>query len=118
MAVVRRTLEDIRKHHGRIDRAKVDATTEGDIRRHMIEDGEDPDAPLTAASEELILPQLLRERFAMSQSEFADAIGVPVATLRNWEQGRRRLDPAARSLLRVIAANPTSAFQALRRKRA
>ena len=45
MAVVRRTLEEIRRNPGRIDRAKFDATTEADIRRYMIEDGENPDAP-------------------------------------------------------------------------
>ena len=41
-----RTLEDIRASRPSIDHAKVRATTEADIRRHMIEDGEDPDAPL------------------------------------------------------------------------
>lgn len=113
MVIVRRTLDDIRAHPGRIDHARIAATTEDDIRRHMIEDGEDPDAPLPATPVVLVLPQVLRERLGMTQAEFAAAIQVPVATLRNWEQGRRQLDPAARSLLRVIAANPVRALRAL-----
>jgi len=46
MAVVRRSLDDDRRNTGRIDRNKLAATTEADIRRHMIADAEDPDAPL------------------------------------------------------------------------
>lgn len=40
------TLEEIRATHPTMDLAKIAATTEEDIRRHQIEDGEDPDAPL------------------------------------------------------------------------
>lgn len=40
------TLEEIRVTHPTMDLAKIAATTEKDIRRHQIEDGEDPDAPL------------------------------------------------------------------------
>ena len=42
MARVRRTMEQIRRMKPRVDRAKIDSTTEADIRRHMIEDGQDP----------------------------------------------------------------------------
>lgn len=40
----------------------------------------------------------LREAAGLSQSEAAEAAGVPFATLRNWEQGRRQplLGAAAR----------------------
>ena len=40
MAIIRRTMEDIRRMKPRINRAKIDATTEADIRRHMREDGQ------------------------------------------------------------------------------
>ncbi len=40
------TLEEIRATHPTMDLAKIAATTEENIRRHQIEDGEDPDAPL------------------------------------------------------------------------
>ncbi len=55
----------------------------------------------------------IRERLDLSQSEFAMLIGVSVATLQNWEQGRRRPEGPARALLRVAAANPRAVALAL-----
>jgi len=40
------TLEGIRATRPRVDPAKIAATINEDIRRHQIEDGEDPGAPL------------------------------------------------------------------------
>jgi putative transcriptional regulator len=40
------------------------------------------------------------------QTAFAKQIGVSVATLRNWEQGRRRPDGPARVLLALLAKDP------------
>jgi putative transcriptional regulator len=40
-------------------------------------------------------------------------IGVSVATLQNWEQGRRRPEGPARALLRVAARNPRAVVAAL-----
>jgi putative transcriptional regulator len=40
-------------------------------------------------------------------------IGVSVATLQNWEQGRRRSDGPARALLKVAAENPEAVSAAL-----
>jgi len=48
----------------------------------------------------------VRKRLGKSQAEFARMIGVSVATLQNWEQGRRRPEGPARALLKVAAANP------------
>ena len=55
----------------------------------------------------------VRRRLGKSQSEFARMIGVSVATLQNWEQGRRRPEGPARALLRVAAANPKAVAEAL-----
>ena len=44
--MTRRTLSEIRAARPQVDRARLDATTEADIRRHMIEDGQDPDEEL------------------------------------------------------------------------
>ncbi len=106
------TLEEIRASRPRVDRAKVAATTEADIRRHQIEDGEDPDAPLPPFRP---VPNVraIRTKLRMTQEAFAKAIGVPVATVRNWEQSRTGMDPAVRSLLRVVDREPDAALRAL-----
>lgn len=104
MAVVRRTLGQIRASKPKADWNKVRATTAADIRRHMIEDGENPDR--TPGLEDVYTPQMIRKRLGMTQEEFARALHIPVATLRNWEQGRNAIDPAARALLTIVARNP------------
>ena len=55
----------------------------------------------------------VREKLKASQTEFALMIGVSVATLRNWEQGRRMPDGPALALLRVAARNPRAVAEAL-----
>jgi putative transcriptional regulator len=57
----------------------------------------------------------LRTDLGQSQVEFALMIGVSVATLRNWEQGRRAPDGPALALLRVTARNPEAVVEALHR---
>jgi putative transcriptional regulator len=58
----------------------------------------------------------VRAKLRVSQSEFALMIGVSVATLRNWEQGRRTPDGPALALLRVAAHNPNAVAAALHGK--
>lgn len=48
----------------------------------------------------------IRNQYGLSQSKFATLIGISVATLRNWEQGRRKPEGPARVLLRVAAKHP------------
>ncbi len=55
----------------------------------------------------------IRDSLGKSQTEFAMMIGVSVATLRNWEQGRRTPDGPAQALLRVAAQNPKAVANAL-----
>ena len=55
----------------------------------------------------------VRATLGVSQTEFALMIGVSVATLRNWEQGRRVPDGPALALLRVAAKNPQAVAEAL-----
>ncbi len=57
--------------------------------------------------------QAVRAKLRASQTEFALMIGVSVATLRNWEQGRRTPDGPALALLRVAAKNPDAVVEAL-----
>ena len=111
MAIVRRTMENIRRMKPRVNRAKIAATAEADIRRHMREDDQDEN-DLTGFAP-VISPRVLRKQLHMTQTEFAHALRIPLATLRNWEQGRVLPDPAARSLLAIVARNPRAALKAL-----
>ncbi len=60
--------------------------------------------------------QAIRKRLRKSQDEFALMIGVSVATLRNWEQGRRQPHGPARALLQIAAENPKAVEKALGRR--
>jgi putative transcriptional regulator len=55
----------------------------------------------------------LRRRARLTQLEFASRLGVPVETIRNWEQGKRMPRGPARALLAVIAHAPDMVFSAL-----
>ena len=59
----------------------------------------------------------VRAKLGQSQPEFALLIGVSVATLRNWEQGRRTPEGPALALLRVAARNPRAVIEALHGER-
>ena len=48
----------------------------------------------------------IRKQYGLSQIQFAELLGISVATLRNWEQGRRRPEGPARILLSVAAKHP------------
>jgi len=50
----------------------------------------------------------------VSQDKFAMILGVSKRTVENWEQGRRHPTGAARSLLKIVEADPEHALQALR----
>lgn len=55
----------------------------------------------------------IRANLRMSQAEFSLMIGVSVATLQNWEQGRRQPEGPARALLKVASMNPEAVAAAL-----
>jgi putative transcriptional regulator len=55
----------------------------------------------------------IRHRLGKSQSEFAFMIGISVATLQNWEQGRRKPEGPAQALLKIAAKNPEVVAEAL-----
>jgi putative transcriptional regulator len=60
----------------------------------------------------------VRGRTGLTQAAFAARIGVPVETVRNWEQGKRSPRGPARALLRLIEQAPEAAFAALGGNRA
>ncbi len=56
----------------------------------------------------------IRDRLGVSQDKFAMILGVSKRTVENWEQGRRHPTGPARSLLKIVEADPEHALQALR----
>ena len=111
--MARRSLSDIMASAPDIDAERLDATSEEDIRRYKTAEGygdnyrpAGPILSVPAVSE-------LREQMALTQGAFARLLRIPVATLRNWEQGRKMPDAAARTLLALIAADPMNARRIL-----
>ena len=57
----------------------------------------------------------IRGATGLTQADFAARLGVPVETVRNWEQGKRAPRGPARALLKLIERAPDLAFAALAR---
>jgi putative transcriptional regulator len=98
------------------DWSRLDAMTEAERHAAALSD---PDAqPLTPADFRRMkrTPQakIIRRALGLSQEEFAERFHIPLGTLRDWEQGRKDPDTAARAYLRVIAHNPEVVKEALR----
>ena len=55
----------------------------------------------------------IRRHLGLTQQKFAELLGISPATLRNWEQGRRKPEGPAKALLRVASRNPNAVFDAL-----
>jgi putative transcriptional regulator len=53
-----------------------------------------------------------RRKLGVSQDRFAELLGISAATVRNWEQGRRKPTGAAKVLLRVAVKNPKAVLAA------
>lgn len=92
---------------GRIDVARVDATTEKEIAAQIASD--EAEAMQDAAK----FARRVRKRLGLSQMEFSARIDVSLETIRNWEQGKRSPTGAAKALLRVLDKAPEAALLAL-----
>lgn len=55
----------------------------------------------------------IRQATGLTQANFAKMIDVQLATLRNWEQGRREPTGPAKALLRAIHNDPKHVIRAL-----
>ena len=91
--------------------AKHDATTTPRV---------EPDADAPLSDDEFrrghgaMLARGARAATGLSQRAFAERYGIPAASLRDWEQGRRAPDGATQSYLRAIARLPEAIAKALR----
>ena len=92
---------------GRIDPARVDATSEADIAKQAAADHAE------AMQDGAKFARRVRKRLGLSQAEFSERIDVPLDTIRNWEQGKRSPTGAAKVLLKVLDKAPEVALAAL-----
>ncbi|HAK64247.1 MAG: helix-turn-helix domain-containing protein [Pseudomonadota bacterium] len=67
----------------------------------------------TVYKEEPVDLKVLRQQLSMTQEQFAQRFGIPLASLRNWEQNHRLPSGPIRSYLRVIEKNPKAVLKAL-----
>lgn len=93
---------------GRLNAAHVDGTTEAEISRQSAAD--DVKARKSAAA----YAHRVRRQTGLSQAAFAECIGVPIDTIRNWEQGKRLPAGPAKALLKIIHRAPEAALAALK----
>jgi putative transcriptional regulator len=105
---------------GQTDWVRVQAMSEEDVRAAALSD---PDAPpLTpdqlANMRRVSRIKLLRRRLGMTQTEFARAFRLSVATVRDWEQRRSVPDEPARALLLAIDRDPDTMRRLLEDKAA
>ncbi len=98
------------------DWRRFDAMTEAERHAAALAD---PDAqPLTqerlARMKRTPQVKVIRRALGLSQEDFAARFQIPLGTLRDWEQGRKDPDAAARAYLVVIGRNPGAVSEALR----
>lgn len=68
-----------------------------------------------AGEDQAAYAKRVRAATHLTQADFAARLGVPVETVRNWEQGKREPRGPARALLKLIEHAPEFAFAALAR---
>lgn len=113
MALVRKNLRQLGAKPPVINTELMKTTSAAKIRRQMIEDGDDPKAALP--DYRLNLVREARAKLAMTQAEMAALTKIPLATLRNWEQGRTAPDAAAKALFKLIVHKPKENAKILQR---
>ena len=68
--------------------------------------GELPEESYRVHIPERVDVRAIRAHFGLSQASFSARFGLSLHALRNWEQGKRQPDPAARAYLTLIAKAP------------
>jgi putative transcriptional regulator len=99
----------------KIDFSRADAMSAKERRAAAMADRDN--RPITdrewAAAPRVPQVSVICRALRLSQEDFAGAFHIPLGTLRDWEQGRKEPDAAARAYLRVIAREPDTVRKAL-----
>lgn len=100
---------------GGMDWAAFDALTPAEVVAAARTDPDNPPMTKAQASKmrRVSLAKFVRHKLGMSQETFAASFGIPIGTLRDWEQHRTEPDQANKNYLRVILANPKVVQKAL-----
>lgn len=105
-----------RRIESRTDWKRLAAMTEEEIEANALADEDNP--PMTdeelARMQPALSPREVRRRLHLTQEQFSVLFHLPIGTIRDWEQGKKAPDSAARTLLRVIDRNPEAVIQALK----
>jgi putative transcriptional regulator len=92
----------------RADVPPLRAMTETEIEQAALTDPDNP--PLTEEQLRTMKRRprafIIRRALGLTQEEFAKRYGIPLGTLRDWEQGRTEPDATAKAYLKVIALEP------------
>jgi putative transcriptional regulator len=100
------------------DLEALKAMTDEEVTARALKDPDNP--PLTDKEIEDVRRRIsmrpLRFRLGLSQEAFAERFQIPLGTLRDWEQGRKEPDAAAKAYLRVISRIPEAVMDALQRR--
>jgi putative transcriptional regulator len=109
------------KDHGRMSKAEwaaLDAMSEAEVVAAALSDPDNP--PMSKAQRARLRPvsqaKKIRWALRLTQEQFAGKFGIPLGTLRDWEQHKVEPDAAARVLLKIIAMEPEVAAKAAKRK--
>jgi putative transcriptional regulator len=107
--------DDTMKKTGKHDWRRFDALTDEEVHAAALRD---PDArPISDEqfhhARKVPRARTLRRALGLTQEEFAARYHIPIATLRDWEQGRSEPDQPARAYLHVIARDPEGVRRAL-----
>jgi putative transcriptional regulator len=111
LTVVQKTLAEAKAEKGYLDAEKFDGFSDVDI-EHSIAEDQDL-APATETLSSLLAVRDVRRKLGLTSRQFAKKLRVSTATLREWESGASRTDPAMQALLRILDSAPESALRAL-----
>lgn len=91
-----------------VKKSRKKSTAKRDIGTELLRSVREMKAGARARVHRPVLPDIVRARLAsgLSQSDFADLLGVSMRTLQDWEQGRREPSGAAKTLIRVAELHP------------